>query len=268
MEKTFAIICFIAFLQLLSPKLGSATFKNEMLRKSQIYSGKEITSNKITNPSSAAHYKPAAPCDPVTDMDGNVYHVIKIGKQCWMKENLKTAHFRDGFAITEMEYNNDWPLTGNHGDHAKTGRAAWCYYERNKQNDYTYGKLYNWYAVTDSRNLCPTGWHVPSDEEFQLLSDFLGGDDSSGAHMKAIKLWGEKDGKCADNTSGFTALPAGIRYTNGSFGRTGSDGADFWSSSDYRRTTSLSRILYYGGPNLGRHDFDKRTGLSVRCVGD
>ena len=116
------------------------------------------------------------------------------------------------------------------------------------------------------RNVCPAGWHVPSDSDFQVLSDFLGGDDISGTHLKAIKLWGKEDATYADNASGFTAPAAGIRFPRGSFDRAGSDGADFWSSTSYNQGSALCRILYYGGSNFGRHTFFKPGALSVRCV--
>jgi uncharacterized protein (TIGR02145 family) len=259
-KSLVAAFTLSALLQLLSLKLGSAVVKYELLGANQIYFCEAIPPNSINSSShSAAYCKPAAQSDTVTDIDGNVYHVVKIGKQRWMQENLKATHFRNGYAIPELEYNNDWPFAGN---------AAWCYYERDAQNNDTYGKLYNWYVVSGPGNVCPAGWHVPSDQEFQLLSDFLGGDDISGAHMKAIKLWDERDEKIANNSSGFTALPAGMRYWGGSFGRPGADGADFWSTTDYTPNTAICRILYYGGSKPGHHYLDKRSGLSVRCVGD
>jgi len=203
--------------------------------------------------------KPVADGDSVTDIDGNVYHVVKIGKQFWLKENLKTSHFSDSSVIPEMEYDIDWPYAGG---------PARCYYERNPQNNYPYGKLYNWYAAADPRNVCPVGWHVPSDKDFQVLSDYLGGDDIAGTHMKAVKLWGKQDESYADDASGFDALPAGIRYANGSFDRSGADGADFWTSSLNEQLVPYCRILYYGGSNLGRHTYRRLGGFSVRCVGN
>ena len=210
---------------------------------------------------SASDYnkKPIAAGDSVTDIDGNVYHVVKIGKQYWLQENLKTSHFSDSSVIPEMEYNTDWPYAGG---------PARCYYERNPQNNDPYGKLYNWYAAADPRNVCPAGWHVPSDKDFQTLSDYLGGDDIAGTHLKAIKLWGQQDENYADNASCFTALPAGIRYANASFDRSGADGADFWTSSLNPQLIPYCRILYYGGSNLGRHTYRRLGGFSVRCVGN
>jgi uncharacterized protein (TIGR02145 family) len=249
MNKALAIICFVSGLQPLSLIAGSPTAKPELLVSNPIYTVQP---------------------DSITDIDGNVYHVVKIGKQLWMQENLKTAHFRNGSAIAELEY--DWPLTGTWADHSETGYPAWCYYERDKENNYKDGKLYNWYAVTDSQNVCPTGYHVPSDEEFQVLSDFLGGDNEAGGHMKSVELWDEKDSTYADNTSGFTGLPSGIRYKVGSFIHTGTEGTAFWTTTRYDRLSAWCRVLYFGGlthgSNLGHHNYDKRSGRSVRCVGD
>ncbi len=201
----------------------------------------------------------AAQCAMAIDVDGNVYNTVKIGEQCWMKENLKTTHFSDGSAINEMQDSALWVNT------SLTHAPAMSYYDNNIQNNFTYGALYNWYAVTDKRNLCPTGWHVPSNDEFQILSDYLGGDDISGSHLKDITLWSVSNSG-NDNSSGFTALPAGLRYHNGGFYGLGENG-DFWSSTG-GSSRAWNRSLFYRNPSADRfHDYEE-DGLSVRCVGD
>jgi uncharacterized protein (TIGR02145 family) len=193
----------------------------------------------------------------VTDIDGNVYKTVKIGSQFWMLENLKTAHYSDGSPITELELKTPWA-------DAKTG--AWCYYQSNDGNNPTYGKLYNWYAVTDKRKLCPTGWHVPSDDEWTLLTDYLGGDQAAGGKMKATTLWNDPNTD-ADNSSGFTALPAGTRSYDGTFYLLGFSGL-FWSSTEDGSNTAWYRYLYSNFSKVFRNYNGKGSGLSVRCVGD
>jgi uncharacterized protein (TIGR02145 family) len=196
----------------------------------------------------------------VTDIDGNVYHTVKIGSQWWMVENLKTSRFRDGSAITEIQDKT------KRRNAYKSEKAAWSYYDNNAQNNPTYGKLYNWYGVADPRSLCPLGWHVPSDEEFQLLVDYLGGPDMAGGKMKAQTLW-HRPNSGADNSSGFTALPAGFRYLDGPFYPLGHDGA-FWSSTAYYPDNAWYRYLVYNSSCVYRSFNHKVGGLSVRCVRD
>lgn len=105
----------------------------------------------------------------VTDIDGNVYQTVKIGNQWWMAENLKVSHYQNSDAIPNVTNNSDW---GN----LSTG--AYCAYNNDNVNISTYGLLYNWYAVADSRELAPTGWHVPTDEEWKQLEMSLGMSDS------------------------------------------------------------------------------------------
>jgi uncharacterized protein (TIGR02145 family) len=198
--------------------------------------------------------------DTIKDIDGNVYKTVKIGSQLWMAENLKTVHYRDGSPIKEMEDSTQWV----NADLSKKG--SWCYYESNPANNPTYGKLYNWYAVTDPHHLCPTGWHVPSDEEWALLTRYLGGDQVAGGKMKATTLWnGPNTG--ADNSSGFTALPAGYRVFDGSFYTLGSLGT-FWSSTEDGSYSAWYRTLYFNVSKVSRFYLSKGSGLSVRCVGD
>ena len=200
----------------------------------------------------------------VKDIDGNVYKTVKIGTQIWMAENLKTAHYRDGSPITEMEDSTQWVNAAN--SNSQTG--TWCYYDNNAENNTTYGKLYNWYAVADTHHLCPTGWHVPSDREWIVLERYLGGDGIAGGKMKATTLW--KAPNCrADNSSGFTALPAGKHDIYGTSVFLSREGY-FWSCTEYNSTSRSAWFiaLGYNGNNAFRNSSYKGLGLSVRCVGD
>jgi uncharacterized protein (TIGR02145 family) len=214
--------------------------------------------NGITQPQAAVDQASQKVCQ---DIDSNTYKTVKIGSQIWMAENLKTSHYRDGSDITEIEDYTAWADISN----TNSQTPAWCYYGGNPISN-TYGKLYNWYAVTDSRQLCPTGWHVPSDAEFTLLIDYLGGDQVAGGHMKAQTLWYVPN-TGAGNSSGFTALPAGYRYADGTFYNLGYY-ANFWSSTEYGSGTVWNRSLDYNNSSIKRNHFLKKNGLSVRCVGD
>ncbi len=198
----------------------------------------------------------------VTDIDGNVYHTVKIGKQWWLKENLKTSRFQDGSFITEMESNSMW------GNTLRARAPGWCYYQNNALNNPTYGKLYNWYAVDDHRNICPTGWHVPSDNELQVLIDYLGGAEEAGGKMKDIKFWKELIANSAnDNSSGFSALPGGLRATNGQFSLLGRLGY-FWSSTPCNEKVLAWVHYIYSNGSCGRAPSVRICGCSVRCIKD
>jgi uncharacterized protein (TIGR02145 family) len=196
----------------------------------------------------------------VSDVDGNTYKTVKIGTQVWMAENLKTTKFSDGTRITNVVDNTQW-------ENNTTG--AWSYYENNAANNAKYGKLYNWYAVSQTtngnKNICPKGWHVASDFDWVVLSDYLG--DNFCGKMKEIGTtsWNSPNSD-ATNTSLFTGIPGGYRDSNGDYGRFGDCGG-LWSSSEY--SSNKAGYLYlssYG--NMGSYDSDRRAGLSVRCLRD
>ena len=206
----------------------------------------------------------------VTDIDGNVYQTIIIGTQEWMAENLKVTHYRDGTAIPTGHSNSVW---GN----LSTG--AYCAYDNNESNADTYGYLYNWYAVDDSRNIAPEGWHVPTDDEIKQLEMHLGMSQSEADDTgyrgtnEGSKLAGRADiwidGNLENNsefgTSGFMALPGGYRDGGGNYCGMGSSG-DFWSSTGDSSYGAWDRGLGYYGSEVGRGSGDKRYGFSVRCL--
>jgi len=142
----------------------------------------------------------------VTDIDGNVYHIVTIGTQVWMVENLKTTKFRDGSSIPNVTDAEEWV------GHGELHSGAYCNYDNTAANSNTYGSLYNWYAVVDERNICPTGWHIPSEAEWATLIAYLGGQDVAGGKMKEAGTahWSTPN-TGASNSSGFTALPGGSR---------------------------------------------------------
>ena len=194
----------------------------------------------------------------ITDIDGNVYPVVEIGSQCWTKENLKTTKYVDGSVIPNITDSAQWiGLT--------TG--AWANFDNSPANDVTYGKLYNWYTVADPRNLCPKGWHVPTDAEWITLTSFLGGELIAGDKMKTTTGW-QAPNTDATNESGFSGLPGGFRYDyDGTFGSVGTTGY-WWGSSESSPNDVWERYLYYGSGIAYRSYGNKRFGLSVRCLRD
>ncbi len=198
------------------------------------------------------------PAETITDIDGNTYRTVQIGEQCWMAENLKVTHYRNGDQIPEVTDSLAWiRLTGAH-----------CSYNNDTTYVATYGRLYNWYAVSDSRNLAPAGWHVPSDGEWQTLVDYLGGDAVAGGKLKesGTSHW-QSPNTGATNESGFTALPGGYRFYTAHFNFLGSQ-AIFWSSTEIGPDYAWYRILGYFYLQVTRDDLLWRCGMSVRCVKD
>ena len=209
----------------------------------------------------------------VTDIDGNVYQTVQIGDQLWMAENLKTTHYNDGSEIPNIINNDDWSglSTGAYGD-----------YDNNPTNSETYGRLYNWYTVDDSRGICPDGYHIPSDDEYKQLELYLGMSESESNHIGwrgtnegsqlagHADLWnnGDLENNSEFGTSGFSAFPAGYRTdTFGNYTGMGNWGY-FWSSSENINNYSWYRILNYNYSNVFRYSDYKQRGMSIRCVAD
>lgn len=191
-------------------------------------------------------------CESVTDIDGNVYESVTIGTQCWMKSNLNVSRYRNGDIIPQVTDPAVW---------SQLTTGAWCYYENNTANGTIYGKLYNWYAITDPRGLAPEGWHIPLNNEWDILSNYLGGDNIAGGKLKATTSWNSPN-TGATNSSGFSALAGGRRGWNGDFNEI-NYGADF-ANYDYIWYRSLS----YNTSNFGFVINNNRLGLYVRCVKD
>ena len=184
---------------------------------------------------------------------------VKIGTQTWMAENLNISTFRNGDLIPEAKTNEEWVRAGINK------QPAWCYYDNEFANGTKYRKLYNWYAVNDSRGLAPDGWHVPSDKEWTMLLDYMGSKDTPGKKMKSTNGW--KDGGNGTNSSGFSALPGGYRKSYGPFVNAGGY-AFWWTSSEYSGNYSwFFNLGYFVGNVLKEYD-SKGGGLSVRCIKD
>ncbi len=200
--------------------------------------------------------------------DGRTYDLVEIGGQCWFADNLATDQYRNGDAIPTGLDDVTWQNTTS---------GAFAIYNNDPANDATYGKLYNWYTTVDSRGLCPTGWHVPTDCEWMYLEGSLGmsvtdqeavgyrGTNEGGA-LKATTNWISPN-TGATNSSGFTAFPGGYSYGNGTYGTIGDIG-NWWSSSENDSNYAWNRSLYYILSNVSRATNSKQLGFSVRCVRD
>ncbi|MBN2411764.1 T9SS type A sorting domain-containing protein [candidate division KSB1 bacterium] len=200
----------------------------------------------------------------MTDIDGNVYPIVKIGNQWWMADNLKVTQYRNGDAIPHVTDNTEW---------RELFTGAYCYYDNDISNAEVYGALYNWYVVNDSRNIAPEGWHVPSAEEWLTLADYLGGADVAGGKLKETGTthWTSPN-EAATNESGFTALPGGCRRYSGGFYEIGNS-SYWWSSTSYYNpifstNNALIRYIFYNHSNFIPYNERQEYGYSVRCLKD
>jgi uncharacterized protein (TIGR02145 family) len=226
--------------------------------------------NEITFTTSNSSIVMGIPCPgtpTVKDIDGNTYNTVQIGTQCWTKENLRVTKYRDGTIIPLDESGGIFGYLNNQTWSSRTKGARTVYYH-SADSLATYGYLYNWYAVADTKGLCPSGWHVPSDSELTTLTNYLGGESVAGGKMKSTgtTIWNSPN-TGATNESGFSALPGGYRSNGGSFSRVRAD-AFFWSATEgdsgnaWYRYHSYNNGFVYGASN------QKQSGFSVRCLRD
>jgi uncharacterized protein (TIGR02145 family) len=195
----------------------------------------------------------------VTDYDGNVYHAVTIGSQVWLQENLKVTHYRNGDSIPNVTDNTQW---GN----LNTG--AYCNYRNDTNYVKTYGYLYNWFAVADSRKICPVGWHVPHDSVWTDMYDYLGHDGNPGGKLKEIGTSHWKSPNLnATNETGFTALPGSMRAEDGTSYPIGYY-AYFWCSNEYLSSYAKGMVLSYYKSVIDITGPTKKSGCSIRCLMD
>jgi uncharacterized protein (TIGR02145 family) len=202
-----------------------------------------------------------ANCGTVTDVDGNVYHTVTIGTQCWMVENLKTTHYRNGAEILTAPDSQTWDAFT---------KGAYCYYNNDSKNNNPYGKLYNWYAVNNSDNIAPAGWHVPTKDEWITLITFLNGKYSAGGPLKDLLYWSTPN-VGATNSSGFSALPGGYRFAHGNFDNLSLIGYYWASTEDSGVSGGVAGDeihLYHSYIEVDISSGFKYNGYSVRCVKD
>lgn len=184
---------------------------------------------------------------------------VKIGKQVWLKENLSVTTYRNGDQIPQAKTSEEWEAA------YKSKKGAWCYYDNSDDNGKKYGKLYNWYAVSDSRGLAPAGWHVPSEKEWTALMSSFKNVEFVGDLLKEKTGW-NRDGN-GSNESGFSALPAGFRYYHGGFSGLGNN-TYYWTSTEVKAGVAVCRSLTSADGEFYFAEDDMGQGFSVRCVKD
>ncbi|MCF8202924.1 MAG: fibrobacter succinogenes major paralogous domain-containing protein [Crocinitomicaceae bacterium] len=204
----------------------------------------------------------------VKDAGGNIYPVVKIGNQIWMAENLRTEVFANGEPITQITSNRYWQEVSLFAIDDSTLSEIWpvmCYMNNSKSKN---GALYNWYVVTDERGVCPSGWHVPSNDEFVELTNYLGGMEAASKKMKSTINWTTN----GTNLSKFNALPIGVRVGSGEF-----DPARtmFWTDDLFEETNNDNNFISFSGGKIELLNNDKESGYgtvflnvgaSVRCI--
>jgi uncharacterized protein (TIGR02145 family) len=193
---------------------------------------------------------PAEGQEVVKDHDGNSYKTVKVGTSVWMSENLKVTHYRNGDLIPDIKEPEQWAIHTS---------GAYCDLNNNPANTKAFGRLYNWYAAGDERNICPTGWHVPSDPEWSALTTFL-----SGAKGPGSVLPGSVD----INQSLFRFLPEGFRGYEGEFTGIGYGGGGWWSSTESTAGTAFYRNVNYNTAGSQHMEGRKSFGYHIRCIKD
>lgn len=210
----------------------------------------------------------------VTDYDGNSYNTVTIGTQIWLKENLNATHYNNGEMLPNVTNGSEW---------SSLNSGAYCEYENNSDYSVIYGKIYNWYAAVDSRNLCPTSWHVPTNDDWIILTGYLinngygfdGLPNNIGKSMAATSGWTPSsiagqvgNDQTSNNSSGFTALSGGYRSNYGTFSSVGGYGY-WWTSTEFNAGCSYDwGIAYNSGLVTSYFCSGNPNGFSVRCVSD
>ena len=229
-------------------------------------SASESTENAFDSSSSSSNTEASTPI-----VDTTTYKAVNIGSKTWMAENLNVAKFRNGDSIMEAKTSEEWKKA------EENQVPAWCYYDNKKANGEKYGRLYNYFAVRDSRSLAPEGYHIASDEEWTELTDGLGGSEHAGKKLKNSIEW--KVNGNGSNESGFSGLPAGLRkgFHNfmdndhkGEYSGIGSKGG-WWTSSsvEFSNDEQWCRFLDSKNTSVTREtNFAEHLGLSVRCIKD
>jgi len=234
-----------------SPAAGLLVYQTDSLAGYYYYTG----TNWVSIEGAGEGANSSATC---IDYDNNAYPTITVGTQIWMAENLRVAHYRNGDAI---------PTAPNNGAWAALTTGAYCWYDNDSASYAKYGALYNWYAVDDSRGLCPAGWHLPTYTDWTTLTSYLGGQNGAGGKMKSVSaLWNSINIDAANNF-GFSGLPGGIRDGGGVYSDVGDNGY-WWTSTENNDVLAWGRSLGYNHAGVFLHNLSKNRGLSIRCIRD
>jgi uncharacterized protein (TIGR02145 family) len=225
-----------------------------------ICAGSDVVIGDNLNCGASNVHNPNLTYGTITDHEGNTYRTIQMGVQEWMAENLKVSTYRNGDPMQSNLSNTEW---------SATYQGAWAYPGGGSSLECPFGKLYNWYAISDVRGVCPNGWHVPSDGEWTYLSNYISAqfiEVAKSMKSNGTVYWGPND---FSNSSGFSALPAGVRLNNGLYDGIGIVG-HWWSSTEVGAFDAKWRQLYIYNPGLdsGGDQLNKNFGLSIRCLRD
>jgi len=210
----------------------------------------------------------------LTDINGNVYKTVLVGSQQWITENLKATSYSNGDAIPNIYGDDDWNQLID---------GAYCWYNNTEiPNRDIYGALYNWYAASDSRSVCPVGWHVPGDADWTILTDFLrdngygygGSGEDIAKSMAATFGWTPNSSpgtvgndQATNNSSGLAVLPGGVRIKNGAFA-VAEYTCSLWSTSEHSYSYGNAITLTGESMNIFKGYTFKQDGASIRCVKD
>lgn len=241
---------FIALLLILACSCGNTKMESNNNSES---GNDSINKNKITEtPIVVIKNK-----DSVVDMDGNFYHTVTIGNQTWMTENLKVTKYANGEKISNVSEYEKW---------SELTTGAYCNYLNKIPNAHIYGRLYNWFAVSDKRNIAPKGWRVATENDWMTLINYLAGEMVAGGKLKDSTTTHWKfPNTGATNISGFNALPSGIRSSNGEFGSLNKS-CSWWANTLADEKNAIGYFLDYSDAKVVRNDNLKTFGLSVRCI--
>jgi uncharacterized protein (TIGR02145 family) len=247
-------VTFIATVTGLSPNT-KYHFRINAVNETGIANGSDNTFSTTDTAHIKIRFNPDLVYDSIFDSEGNKYLTIGIGTQTWMAEDLKSTRFNDGSVIPFVPDGTAW---------ASLTTPAYSWYPNDSVG---YGAMYNWYAVNTGK-LCPDGWHVPDDEEWTVLTDFLGGKSSAGGKLKETGdyHW-QSPNSGATNESGFTGLPSGSRNYSGGFNNIGKYGY-WWSTTEWSTSGAWYRDVYYGYISVDRGNASKKSGATVRCLKD
>ena len=260
MKNKFLIICAAIFFVAIGTQAQTDTmyfYKNGTV----IDKIATNTFDSITYLKKNPYLNPNINYGSVMDIDGNTYATVSIGSQVWMAENLKTTRYNDGTLITNLSDNGTWTTTSS---------PAMCWLSNNIYYKNVYGGLYNWYAVditaTGGRNICPTGWHVPTNAEWTKLTTYLGGESVAGGKLKETGTthWLSPN-IGATNESGFTALPGGNRMVNGTLYGIEMNGY-WWCANEVDTNIAWYRWMNIIESKVNSSNIIKKMGYSVRCL--
>jgi uncharacterized protein (TIGR02145 family) len=247
-------VSFMVTLTDLKPKT-KYHFRINAVNPSGTGNGADVSFTTTDTSKIVINYNPDLIYDSIYDSEGNKYRTIEIGTQNWMAENLKSTKLNDG---TDIPFVPDVTLWSG------LTTPGYCWFNNDSVG---YGALYNWYTVNTGK-LCPEGWHVPTDEEWTILTDYLGGKSVAGGKLRETGTthW-QSPNTGATNESGFTGLPAGYRSYGGGFNSFKNYGF-WWSATEWSSTGAWYRDVYYGYNSVDRSNSNKKSGANIRCLKD